>query len=88
MNENQLQMLFNAGGYFKFINDVFSTLYGNRTYYTEEEIHQAVEFMKNRDKDRIEQSGIINKETMKQLYDNFFTSFENFLITNVFVKVK
>ncbi|MBR6936706.1 MAG: hypothetical protein IKH63_03900 [Prevotella sp.] len=87
MNENQLQMLFNAGGYFKFINDVFSTLYGNRTYYTEEEIHQAVEFMKNRDKDRIEQSGNLNKETMKRLYEGFYTSFETFLKTNVFVKV-
>jgi hypothetical protein len=90
INEHEFTMMVNSGGYVKFTKAFFDSQLGLNTAFTEEEFHQAIEFLKAKAKKIVEGLFIADeeKEKKKQYIDASYSYIEDFLKEQYFVRIR
>lgn len=87
---HELKMLTNQEGYIKFAKVFFDSQLGLRNSFTEEEFHQAIEYLKELVKRNIEESCFSDeeKEQKKRNVDTSFSFIEECLKKYYFVRIQ
>ena len=90
INEHEFAMIVNAGGFEKFTKAFFDSQFGLSTAFTEEEFHQAIEFLKAKAKRIAEGLNLADeeKEKKKQYIDASYSYIEDFLKEQYFVRIR
>lgn len=89
INEYELTKIVNEGGFEKFTKAFFDNQIGLKTAFTENEFHQAIEFLKAKAKQIVEESNFIDeeKERKKRCIDSSYSAIEELLKNHYFVRI-
>ncbi len=90
INEHEFTKIVNTGGFEKFTKAFFDNQLGLKTTFTEKEFHQAIEFMKAKAKQIVEELNFTDeeKEKKKQYIDASYSYIEELLKDYYFVRVQ
>ena len=90
INKHEFTKIVNAGGFEKFTKAFFDSQIGLNTTFTEEEFHQAIEFLKAKAKQIVEGFTITNEEKEKKKFciDSSYSAIEELLKKHYFVRIR
>ena len=90
INEHEFTKIVNAGGFEKFTKAFFDSQIGLKTTFTENEFHQAIEFLKAKAKQIVEESNVTDEEKEKNMrcIDATYLAIEERLKNHYFVRIR